>query len=209
MTGGAIKIEPVSGGVKRRMPAAARRERIVAAALEEFATGGYAGTSMGAIGERAGITRAVLYDHFESKEALYLGLLEERNAAFLAHVGARITGSGGAHERMRETIDTVFAFAEEDPASWRLLFGGDVSGEGKPAQARLQVHTQLVGAVAEMLASDAEAAGIDPNALEAVVEMLIAALRGAVEWRARNPEVGREVAIDAAMELLWRGLSRP
>jgi len=41
--------------------------------------GGYAGTSMGAIAERAGITRAVLYDHFASKQALYLWLLEERN----------------------------------------------------------------------------------------------------------------------------------
>jgi AcrR family transcriptional regulator len=194
--------------IKRRMPAAARRERIAAAALEAFAAGGYAGTSMGAIAERAGITRAVLYDHFASKQALYLGLLEERNAAFLSHVGARITGGGDARERMRETIETVFAFAEQEPASWRLLFGGDLSGEGEPARARRQVHAQLVGAVAALLAADAEAAGIDPAAREAMVEMLIAALRGAVEWRAQNPTVEREVLVDAAMELLWRGLGR-
>ena len=190
------------------MPAPARRERIVAAALEEFAAGGYAATSMGAIAERAGITRAVLYDHFDSKQALYLALLEERNAAFLGHVGARITGSGDPRERMRETIDTVFAFAEQEPASWRLLFGGDVSGEGKPARARRQVHAQLVGAVAALLAADAEAAGIEPAAREAMVEMLIAALRGAVEWRAQNPGVERDLLVDAAMELLWRGLGR-
>jgi AcrR family transcriptional regulator len=198
----------VSSEIKRRMPAAERRERIVAAALESFATGGYAGTSMGAIAERAGITRAVLYDHFDSKQALYLALLEERNAAFLGHVAAGITGAGGPRERMRETIDTVFAFAEAEPASWRLLFGGEVSGEGEPARARLQVRTELVGAVAALLAADAEAAGIDPAAREAMVEMLIAALRGAVEWRTRNLHTEREVVVDAAMELLWRGLSR-
>jgi AcrR family transcriptional regulator len=198
----------VSGQIKRRMPAPARRERIVEAGLEEFAAGGYADTSMGAIADRAGITRAVLYDHFDSKQALYLGLLEERNAAFLTHVGARITGSGDARERMRETIDTVFAFAEQEPASWRLLFGGDVSGEGKPARARRQVHSELVGAVAALLAADAEAAGISPDGREAMVEMLIAALCGAVEWRERNPEVERELLVGAAMELLWRGLGR-
>jgi AcrR family transcriptional regulator len=194
--------------IKRRMPAPARRERIVAAALEEFAAGGYAGTSMGTIADRAGITRAVLYDHFASKQALYLGLLEERNTAFLSHVGARIAGGGDPRERMRETIDTVFAFAEQEPASWRLLFGGDVSGKGKPARARHQVHAQLVSAVAALLAADAEAAGIDQDAREAMVEMLIAALSGAVGWRARNPGVKREVLVDAAMELLWRGLGR-
>src|SRR4029077_8752060 len=129
--------------------------------------GGYAGTSMGAIADHAGITRAVLYDHFASKQALYLALLEERNSAFLSHVGARITGGGDARERMRETIDTVFAFAEQEPASWRLLFGGDVSGQAKPAKARRQVHSQLVGAVAALLAADAEAAGISTDTREA------------------------------------------
>jgi AcrR family transcriptional regulator len=198
----------MSTQIKRRMPAPERRERIVAAGLEEFALGGYAGTSMGAIADRAGITRAVLYDHFASKQALYLALLEERNTAFLSHVGVRITGSGDARERMRETIDTVFAFAEQEPASWRLLFGDDISGEGKPARARRKVHAQLVGAVAALLAADAEAAGIEPAAREAMVEMLIAALRGAVEWRARTPDVDRELLVDAAMELLWRGLGR-
>jgi AcrR family transcriptional regulator len=190
------------------MPAPARRERIVAAALEEFAAGGYAGTSMGAIAERAGITRAVLYDHFASKEALYLDLLEERNTAFLAHVGARITGAGDPRERMRETIDTVFAFAEQEPASWRLLFGGDPPGKDEPGRARLGVHVQLVGAVAALLATDAEAAGIEPAKREAMVEMLIAALCGAVEWRARNRGVERGLLVDAAMELLWKGLGR-
>jgi len=190
------------------MPAPARRERIVAAALEEFAAGGYAGTSMGAIAERAGITRAVLYDHFASKQALYLELLEERNGAFLAHVGARITGAGDPRERMRETIDTVFAFAEQEPASWRLLFDGDVPGKDEPGRARQQVHLQLVGAVAALLATDAEAAGIEPDKREAMVEMLIAALRGAVGWRARNRGVERGLLVDAAMELLWKGLGR-
>lgn len=198
----------MSTEVKRRMPAPARRERIVDAALEEFATRGYAATSMGSISDRADITRAVLYDHFESKQDLYLALLEERNTAFLGHVGARITGTGDARERMRETIDTVFSFAEQEPASWRLLFGGDLSGEGEPARARGQVHAQLVGAVAALLADDAKAAGIDPSALEAMVEMLIAALCGAVEWRARNPDIDRERLVEAAMELLWRGLGR-
>ena len=108
---------------------------------------------------------------------------------------------------MRETIETVFAFAEQEPASWRLLFAGDVPGNDEPARARRQVHAQLVGAVTALLAADAEAAGIDPAAREAMVEMLIAALRGAVEWRARNPGVERQLLVDAAMELLWTGLA--
>jgi hypothetical protein len=83
-----------------------------------------------------------------------------------------------------------------------------MSGEGEPARARLQVHGQLVGAVAALLAADAEAAHIEPGSLEPIVEMLIASLRGAVDWHSRNPNVDREQLVDAAMELLWRGLGR-
>jgi AcrR family transcriptional regulator len=196
--------------IKRRMPAAARRERIVAAALSAFAAGGYAETSMGAIAEQAGVTRAVLYDHFDSKQSLYLAVLSERNAAFLLHVGARIGGDGGPHERMRETVETVFAFAEHDPESWKLLFGGGAPAEGEPARASRQIHAELVGAVTALLAADAERAGIDPASaeFEAMVEMLIAALTGAVAWRDSRPAVSRERVADAALELLWRGLGR-
>lgn len=194
--------------IKRRMPAAARRERVVAAALDAFSSSGYASTSMGAIAERAGVTRAVLYDHFDSKQALYLAVLEQRNAAFLTHVGARITGEGSARDRMRETIETVFGFAEHDPASWQLLFGGGSAGEPAVETARRRVHEDLVAAVQALLAADAQAAGIDPSGPQAavIVEMLIAALRGAVEWRREHPEADPGELADAAMKLLWSGL---
>lgn len=203
-------VASVERAVKRRMSAAERRERIVAAALEEFAARGWAQTSMGAIADRAGVTRAVLYDHFDSKQALYLAVLSERNAAFLGHVGARIGGEGGPRERMRETIDTVFDFAEHDPAGWRLLFGADSPAEPGPARARNQIHAELVTAVTALLAADAEQAGIDPAdfEFEAMVEMLIGALTGAAVWRASHPDVPRARVVDAAMELLWRGLGR-
>jgi AcrR family transcriptional regulator len=197
--------------IKRRMPAAARRERVVAAALEAFASSGYASTSMGEIAERAGVTRAVLYDHFDSKQALYLAVLEEREAAFLAHVGARIAGGGSARDRMRETIGTVFGFADREPSSWQLLFGGGASGERAVEDASRRVQGDLAEAVRALLAADAEAAGIDPAGPQAaaIVAMLIAALRGAVEWRRRHPESDPAQLTDAAMNLLWSGLGAP
>jgi hypothetical protein len=104
----------------------------------------------------------------------------------------------------------VCAFAEQEPTTWQVLFGYDAPGEGEPARMRRQVHGELVDAVTVLLAADAHAAGIDPGALRAtaMVEMLIAALRGGVEWRSRSPGVDRELLVDAAMELLWRGLGR-
>ncbi|MFQ6331274.1 TetR/AcrR family transcriptional regulator [Nocardia sp. CWNU-33] len=58
---------------------AARRARIVEAALGLFAAHGYRGTSLAAVAEAAGITRSGLLHHFPSKEALLAEALAERD----------------------------------------------------------------------------------------------------------------------------------
>jgi len=192
------------------MRAPARRARIVAAALDAFAAGGYRATSMGEIAERAGVTRAVLYDHFDSKKALFLAVLEEQEALFLGHVAARISGAGTAAERMRETTRTVLTFAEQHPETWRLLFGNTTHGDPEVDEVGRLIHQRRVEAVAALLATDAEAAGLEPGSrrLEIIVEMLIAALRGAADWRRGHPEASVDELVDAGTDLLWTGLGQ-
>lgn len=48
------------------------------AAGEEFARQGYAGTSLQAVADRAGLTRGAVYWNFKSKQELFLALLDER-----------------------------------------------------------------------------------------------------------------------------------
>jgi len=57
----------------------ARRERILADAMTLFAREGYANTSLREIAERVGVSKSALYHHFASKDALLLGVLEERD----------------------------------------------------------------------------------------------------------------------------------
>jgi len=199
---------PANRPVKRRMPAPARRARIVEAAVERFAEAGYRATSMGEIAERSDVARAVLYDHFPSKKALFLAVLDDQSAAFLREVGERITGQGDARERMRQTIEAVFAYAEEHPDSWRLLFGNTAHGDEDVDAAARRAHSNRVVAVSALLAADARRAGLDPASAqaEAMVEMLIAALRGGAEWGRERPRVSREQLVDAALDLLWTGL---
>ena len=56
---------------RTRARAAAARERIVAAALEQLAEGGYASASMAAVARRAGVATGSVYRHFPSKGDLF------------------------------------------------------------------------------------------------------------------------------------------
>lgn len=57
-----------------------RRQKILDAALREFADRGYRGTSLNRIAERTGISEAGLRHHFPNKDALLVAVLEQRDA---------------------------------------------------------------------------------------------------------------------------------
>lgn len=61
-----------------RLSAPDRRKELLTAALELFARQGYRGTTTKEIARRAGVSEALLFRHFPSKEDLYWAVLEEQ-----------------------------------------------------------------------------------------------------------------------------------
>ena len=54
-----------------------RRQQIMDAALELFASEGYGHCSISQLASRAGISKGLMYNYFESKEALLIAIIEE------------------------------------------------------------------------------------------------------------------------------------
>jgi AcrR family transcriptional regulator len=61
---------------RKRLSKEERRKRVLNAALEVFAESGYAGARTQAIASRAGISNALIFQHFASKQELYRSALE-------------------------------------------------------------------------------------------------------------------------------------
>lgn len=100
----------------RRLPRAQRREQILAAATEAFARNGFAATGLDDIAAQAGITRVILYRHFDSKTDLYQAVLDRMCARLDTHVEEPVGGFTDA------SIDGLLRAAVESPAGFRLLF---------------------------------------------------------------------------------------
>lgn len=54
-----------------------RRKKIMDAALSEFATNGFRGTNINKVAEKAGISIGSMYSYFESKDDLFLTVVEQ------------------------------------------------------------------------------------------------------------------------------------
>jgi AcrR family transcriptional regulator len=100
----------------RRLPRAQRREQILVAATRAFARTGFAATGLDDIAAEAGVTRVVLYRHFDSKTDLYHAVLGRFCRLLAAHVAEPVGGFTDA------TIDGLLAAAGLAPDGFRLLF---------------------------------------------------------------------------------------
>lgn len=97
----------------RRMPRAQRREQILDAAVRAFVRGGFAATSLDDVATEAGITRVLLYRHFDTKADLYRAALDRACARLAAAVGT---------DNFTENSIGALVRAAADPDGFRLLF---------------------------------------------------------------------------------------
>lgn len=104
----------VPGAESRRLRRPERREQILAAATEAFAAGGFAATGLDDVAAVAGISRVILYRHFDSKADLYRSVLDRARA--------RLAAAVGGPDYTEEIIDELLGAASADPAGFRLLF---------------------------------------------------------------------------------------
>jgi AcrR family transcriptional regulator len=106
--------QPAAPTPVRRLRRAERREQLLAAATHAFARTGFANTSLDDIAEQAGISRVLLYRHFDSKTDLYRAVLDRA-------IG-RLTAAVGTRDFTYASIDALLEAAAEDPEGFRLLF---------------------------------------------------------------------------------------
>ena len=77
---------------RTRKSAEERREEIVALAIEQFALGGYRGTSTDAIAREAGISQPYLFRLFKTKRELFLACLDVSDARIMETFQAAARG---------------------------------------------------------------------------------------------------------------------
>jgi AcrR family transcriptional regulator len=186
-----------------RLPAEQRRLQLLEVARDVFAERGFHATSMDELAAKAGVTKPVLYQHFASKRALYIELLESLGAELLGELG-RATGSAtSGRERVERGFAAYFHWVAGNPASFRLLFGASVRNDAEFAAVLEHVLAAAVGAVTPLIdiAVPDEQRAVLANAIVGIAE---ATSRRAL---ADGGEVGdvEQLAMWLA-ELAWFGL---
>jgi AcrR family transcriptional regulator len=140
-----------------RLPADERRQQLLAVACELFARTGFHDTSMDDIAEAAGVTKPVLYQHFPSKRALYVELLEDTGRRLLDRLADATDRATSGRERVEAGFRAYFQFAVGDRSSFRLLFGTSIRSDpefARTVDAILQAVADTISTLIDLPTSD-------------------------------------------------------
>src|SRR5437016_13028466 len=134
-----------------RLPAAERRRQLLDVSLEAFAANGFHVTSMDDIAEAAGVTKPVLYQHFQSKRALYLELLDDVGARLMEAITKATATASGPRQQVEAGFAAYFRFVAVHETAFRLLFGSLARRDDEVSARVRRVEDSIADAVADRL----------------------------------------------------------
>jgi AcrR family transcriptional regulator len=190
---------------RRRLPATERREIVFAAAGRLFGEHGYDGVTLDDVATAAGVTKPILYRHFESKRALYLALLE-RHRADLDSFAPQRPAEGEPRAQIRAVIATWLDYVERHSYAWKMLFR-DSGGDAEIAAFRRDVHDRARAVLANIIRS-LNQVGIPDREMEPLAELMSMGMGSLVVWWIETGAAPREALLDA-LTRMWLSLLAP
>ena len=107
---------------EREKQAIVSKEKIINVALEEFAINGFKATSTNTICKKAKISKGLLYHYYESKEVLYLNVLQHIIDKFKENVTIEIEDKNKKGiNYISEHFNRKFKFVRENPLYSKVI----------------------------------------------------------------------------------------
>lgn len=185
-----------------RLPAAERRSLILAVARHEFAEKGYHTTSMDDIAEAGGVTKPVLYQHFDSKRALYLALIDDLAANMLQAIGDATANAPDGRTQTERGIIAYFEWMSANQDAFVVLFGSGSRNDEEFATAVRNVERLVTEAIAPLID-----AGLDREHQRRLAYALVGMSEGVSRYLIASGETFDPARVGSQLaNLAWAGL---
>ena len=197
---------------RRRLTAEERRTAILDSALTAFSEKGYHATSLDDVAGEAGVSKALIYEHFASKQELHADLIARNARELTQRVAGALSGVEiqSTVERLATGLEAFFAFVEERRDAWRMLFRDAADPESSAVLDRMV--QQVTAEVTVLISQDPGAQKLtrvgDERSLRLLAEMLVGGAQAMANWWTDHPEAPRSQLVETAMDFAWLGLER-
>lgn len=200
-----------SGSTRKRLSRGERYELILEQAVAVVGARGYHNVSMDDIAEAAGVSKALVYQHFESKDALYLEVLHKYQDKIAEQVLPAWGQDLPQQERFWRGFVAFFSFVEQNRAAWGVLYRDAVEINDSMVKGIHTLNAEMAEIVAAAFVKDLEALDADPLLTQyalAAGHSVVGACHALADYWLDHPEETVFRLAATAMAVLWKGFDQ-
>jgi TetR/AcrR family transcriptional regulator, cholesterol catabolism regulator len=189
---------------KRERPG--KKPEIVALATEAFSELGYSAASLRDIGQRAGVTAASLYHHFESKEDLLRFIVDDGCTRLTSALRAELEAPAEPCARLERLVRAHLRFISVNQDVTKIVLEEmRFLSEAGAAPVREQ-HYAILNIYRDCLKELQAAKGLKGDGVTATAFLAISVINGFYRWFRPEGPMKLEEAIDRAAAFVMAGL---
>lgn len=200
-----------AGTSRKRLSRGERYELILERAVEVLGSRGYHNVSMEDIADAAGVSKALVYQHFESKDELYLEVLR----TFQQRVAENVLPAWGhdlpQQERFWRGFVAFFEFVDENREAWGVLYRDAVEIDDSMVKGSHSLNVEMADRVAAAFVQDLAAREVDPLLRQyssAAGHAVVGACYALADYWLDHPEETALRMAATAMAVLWKGFGQ-
>ena len=193
---------------RRRISGGERRESILALTSQAFAERGYDGVRTAELAKSAGVSEALIYQHFRTKAELYRAAVDRSADILQDRLTTAVGASGAAGERLELAVDAFLEYVSDGSNAWRVL-ALHVS-DPELADYQRGLRTRATSALADLLAADPRTSGngLTRAQLEQLSEVIVGGAEALANWWSQNPRAERAELASLLTGFAWSGFEQ-
>lgn len=174
---------------------ATRRAELLDAAVAAIRSKG-PDVAMEDIAAEAGVSKPILYRHFQDKAGLYMAISERATQQMRSALLPGLSGQSDPRELLRTAIDTYLSFIEAEPELYRFVVRRSFA-DRPVAQDPVTTNNQLIaGALTRIFGDRLRELGMDPGGAETWAHAGVGMVQAAGDWWLERRTLEREALRD-------------
>ena len=185
------------------------RERLLETAIGMFAEKGYAGTSVRAIVEQAGVSKPVLYYYFQGKEGLFLSILEMAENLQKELLARVLASAGNVLERLLLLYRRIYAGIDENRSLYKMIHGLIYGPpQGAPDYDLTRYHRHMFDAIRNIYIAGIDGGKVKKIAADEVAYLVLSLIDVCLHIDQVQPQLSDPQRPERLLRLAFQGIEK-
>ena len=185
------------------------RERLLETAIKIFADKGYAGTSVREIVEQAGVSKPVLYYYFQSKEGLFLAILEMAENLQTELLARVLESEGNILERLLLLYRRIYTGISENRNLYKMIHGLIYGPpQGAPDYDLTRYHGHMFDAIRNIYRAGIDGGEVKKIETDEVAYLVLSLLDFCLHMDQVQPQLSDPQRPERLLRLAFQGIKQ-